>query len=111
MTAPQPTDLAASLPRRQRLLVSGQLWMLGMLGLLYLCSHYAGTARPATARGWVFVLGGALSCAASLSLLPGLLGLGAAALLSSRRALGSFLALEWTLALFLLYVDTRIWGI
>ena len=51
MTAPQPTDLAASLPRRQRLLVSGQLWLLGMLALLYLCSHYAGTARPTTGGG------------------------------------------------------------
>lgn len=106
-----PTHPASALTRSQRLQVSARFWLLGVLACLCLCSLYAGTARPATWRGTLFVYGGALSCAASLSCLPGLLCLAAAALVRSRLVLALVSAVLWTVALLLLYVDTRIYEI
>jgi membrane-anchored protein YejM (alkaline phosphatase superfamily) len=94
-----------------RLQVSGQFWLLQVLLLAFLCAEYSDAARPETWRGWFFLQGGRFSCAASLSLLPGLLCLACAALLRSRRALSLVSGVVWALALFLVYVDTRIYGI
>lgn len=111
---PESTSLPEPTPafsRRNRLLVAGQLWLLEIAVLALLCGEYIEAARPETLRGWFFLEGGRFSCAASLSLVPGLLCLAAAALLASRHALALFSAVLWSLALFLVYVDTRIYGI
>jgi len=105
-----PTPLPP-LTRRQRLLVSSQLWLLEVALLALLCWRYADTVQPGTLRGTLFVRGGALACAASLSLVPGLLCLLLAALARSRRVIGVVSALVWSVGLFLLWVDTRIWSI
>lgn len=104
-------DSPSALPRRTRLLVSGQLWLLEILLLALLCGEYSGAVRAETWRGWFFLQGGRFSCAASLSLVPGLLCLGFAALVSARRLLALFSGALWSLALLLVYVDTRIYQI
>jgi len=91
--------------------VAGQLWLIEIALLTLLCGEYTGSAHPETPSGWFFLLGGRLSCAASLSLVPGLVCLGLAAILRAPRALALFSAMLWSLALFLVYVDTRIYGI
>jgi membrane-anchored protein YejM (alkaline phosphatase superfamily) len=93
------------------LLVSGQLWLLEILPAALLCGAYVDDAHPTTALGWLFLNGGRFSCAASLSVLPGLLCLLLATLLRSRRWLGWLASVVWTTALFLLYLDTRIYDI
>jgi membrane-anchored protein YejM (alkaline phosphatase superfamily) len=92
-------------------LVAGQLWLIEIALLALLCGAYTGTAHPETPSGWFFLLGGRLSCAASLSLLPGFVSLAAAALLRAPRVLALSSGVLWSLALFLVYVDTRIYGI
>ncbi|MSR63871.1 MAG: DUF3413 domain-containing protein [Planctomycetes bacterium] len=99
------------LPRRERLQISAQLWLLEILLFAWLCGRYIDSARPETLGGWIFVHGGRLSCAASLSVLPGLVLLGASALLRGRRVLALLTGVVWSLGLFLLYVDTRLYGI
>jgi len=94
-----------------RLQVAGQLWLLVLVACALLCGAYLGGASPETARGWFFLQGGRLSCAATLTLLPGLVGLGAAAWLRSRHVLAWLLAVLWTLLLLAVYVDTRIYGL
>jgi hypothetical protein len=85
--------------------------LLEVLLLTLLCGEYAGAARPETWLGRFFLLGGRLSCAASLSVVPGLLGLALAALVPARRTLAFLSGALWSHVLFLVYVDTRIWGI
>ena len=102
---------SAELPRRKRVLVSAQLWLLEIVAVALLCGAYTSAADPETARGWLFLQAGRLSCAASLSLLPGLVCLGLAALVPARRALVLATGLLWTLALLAVYVDTRIYSI
>jgi len=91
--------------------ISGQFWLLEILLLALLCGAYTGSAQPETLRGWFFLHGGRFSCAASLSLVPGLVCLGVAAFLRARLALALFSAVLWSLVLLLVYVDTRIYGI
>ncbi len=104
-------DSPSALSRRDRLRVVGQLWLLEVVALALLCGAYAQALAPETLRGWFFVEGGRLSCAASLSLAPGLMCLGAAAFVRARRVLAVLSALIWSLVLFLVYVDTRIYAI
>lgn len=104
-------DFPSALPRRTRLLVSGQLWLLEVLLLALLCGQYSDAVRASSWRGWFFLEGGRLSCAASLSVVPGLLCLGLAALLASRRLLAFLHGAVWSVALLLVYVDTRIYEI
>jgi len=105
-TAPTSSPL-----RRLRLLTTGQHWLLQVGLLTLLCTRYSAGLRPETLRGGYFLAGGAVACAASLSVLPGLLCLGMAALLRSPRLLAWISATIWTLGLLLLYVDIRIYGI
>lgn len=104
-------EASASLPRSGRLLVNGQLWLLEVLVLALLCGEYADAVTPGTLRGWLFLNGGRLSCAASLSLLPGVLSALLAAFLSARRTLALATGLLWSASLFLVYADTRIYGL
>jgi len=100
-----------SSPRRAALGAACQLWLLEVLVLALVTGRYVATARPDTLLGWLFVHGGRLSCAASLSLLPGLLGLAWAALVRRRVLLALLQGATWSLALFLVYLDTRIYGL
>ncbi len=101
----------APLPRSSRLLVSSQLWLLEVLVLALLCGEYAQAATPGTLRAWLFLQGGRLSCAASLSLLPGALTALLAGLVSARRTLALASGVLWSTALFLVYADTRIYAL
>lgn len=94
---------------RIRLRAASQLWLLEVVVLALVCGAYVDGTRPTTALGWVFVHGGRLSCAASLSVLPGLLGLLWAALVGSRWALATLTSVTWTATLLAVYVDTRIY--
>ncbi len=107
---PPTTAPAPELPWRSRARVSGQLWLLNVLFGALLCGEYIPEVEP-TLRGWSFLQLARISCAATLSLGPGLLLLAAAASLRSRRVLGALSALFWTLLLLALFVDTRIYGI
>ena len=107
ITAPK----AGRLERRARLELCGQLWLLDVLACALVCGEYLDAVAPATLRGWLFVQGGRLSCAASLSLVPGLLVCLAASLTARRRVLAPLAALLWSVYLLAVYVDTRIYGI
>ena len=72
-----PSDPISSLPRRTRAFVSAQLWLVNVALCAFLCGEYLETAHPGTARGWLFLYAGLVSCAATLSLVPGLVLLGA----------------------------------
>lgn len=106
-----PTEHTLALPRRARILVCGQQWSLAIALLALLCGEYVAAARPETFRGWLFLQGGRLSCAATLSLVPGFLALALSALVPARRVLALVTSSLWALALLLLYVDTRLYGI
>jgi membrane-anchored protein YejM (alkaline phosphatase superfamily) len=99
------------LPGRARRLVSGQVWLLVALECAWLCGAYVQAIRPESALGALFVHAGRISCAASLSLVPGLLLLVGAAWVRSRHLLGALTSLLWSLVLLALYVDTRIWAL
>jgi len=99
------------LSRNARLRVAGRLWLLNVAWLAWLCGAYLDSVDPTTVASHVFVQLGRLSCAASLSLLPGLLTLACAATLQRRHFLQLPLALLWTLVALALWVDTRIYGI
>ena len=101
----------AFLPRRSRALVGGQLWLLNILLCAVLCGEYLKAAEPPSFRSWLFLQSGRISCAATLSLLPGALLLAAGLLVRGRRTLAVLSGAVWSLGLFLLFVDTRIYGI
>jgi hypothetical protein len=82
---------------------------MGVGALMLLCGEYLDGAHPGTPLGRLFVHGGRLSCAATLSLVPGLIGLLWARLVRTRWTLGALLGLTWVAALFAVYVDTRIY--
>jgi len=107
MPVPEPHPLS----RTARLRAASRLWLLNVAVLAWLCGAYLDSAQPTTAASLAFVQLGRLSCAASLSLLPGLLSLAAAAALQRRNFLQLPLALLWTLLGLGLWVDTRIYGI
>ncbi|HKB14883.1 MAG TPA: DUF3413 domain-containing protein, partial [Planctomycetota bacterium] len=100
-----------SLPRRSRALVGGQLWLLNVLVCAVLCEAYLKSADAPNLRSWLFLQSGRISCAATLSLLPGLLLLAAGLLIRGRRTLAVLSGAVWSLGLLLLFVDTRIYGI
>ena len=99
------------LARRARLQLAGQLWLLNVLACALVCRAYLKGVDPSSVRGWLFVHGGLVSCAASLTVLPGLLGLALAAVIARRRVLMAVTSVLWSLALLAVYVDTRIWSI
>ena len=106
-----PSDPISSLPRRTRAFVSAQLWLVNVALCAFLCGEYLETAHPGTARGWLFLYAGLVSCAATLSLVPGLVLLGASQLIRNRWWLASLSGLVWSLVLLALFVDTRIYDI
>src|SRR5262245_53067968 len=111
MRCADDSSSVAPLARGERQRVAGQIWILNVLLLTLLCGQYSGAARPETARGWIFLETARLSCAATLSLLPGVLCAGFAAVIRARRVLALLSGVVWTLALFAVYVDTRIYAL
>jgi membrane-anchored protein YejM (alkaline phosphatase superfamily) len=106
-----PAGPRQRLPIRTRLRLSGQAWLLNVIVAALVCGAYLDRVDPATGRGWLFLQGGRVSCAASLSLVVGLPLLAVSALTARRAWLAAATALAWTLFLFALYVDTRIYAI
>lgn len=97
--------------RRRRQLLSGQLWGANVLIGCGVASLYLSHApHLQSLRIEVFLYLGLVSCAAILSLLPGLLVMLAAQVLPE-RALGFVSALLWTIAHVLVFVDTYIYGL
>ena len=109
-TSVSPID-HSSLPRRSRAFVSARLWLINVALCAFLCGEYLETAHPGSARAWTFLVAGLLSCAATLSLVPGLVLLGAAALIRGRWPLAILSGLVWSLVLLAVFVDTRIYEI
>jgi membrane-anchored protein YejM (alkaline phosphatase superfamily) len=103
-------SIPPSLPRAARLRVAARLWLAHIALLAWLCGSYLDSAQPTTTASWLFVHLGRLSCAASLSLAPGLLTLLAALWLQRRHLLAASASLLWTLVALALWIDTRIWG-
>lgn len=99
------------MPRSARLRVAARLWLAYVLLLAWICGSYLDSAQPTTLASWLFVHLGRLSCATSLSLLPGLVTLLAAARLQSRHTLAVVSSLLWALLALALWIDTRIWGL
>jgi membrane-anchored protein YejM (alkaline phosphatase superfamily) len=91
--------------------VAARLWLAHVLVLAWLCGAYLDSARPATTASWLFVHLGRLSCAASLSLAPGLTSLLLARGLQRRHILAALSSFLWTLLALALWIDTRIWGL
>lgn len=91
--------------------VVGRLWLCNIAALAWICGEYLGAVAPTTMASHAFVQLGRISCAATFSMLPGLLGLALAALTPRKRWLQLPLALLWTVTLLALWVDTRIYGI
>jgi membrane-anchored protein YejM (alkaline phosphatase superfamily) len=100
-----------ALSRRERWLVVGQFWMLGLALLVLLCGEYCRGLDAGTGRGWLYLHASRVASAATLSLVPGLLGLCCATFVS-RRGWNAFVAgFSWSLSLLAVYIDTRIYGI
>src|SRR5262245_61124053 len=97
------------LARAARVRVLARLWLVDVLLLAWVCGGYLDAARPSTTASWLFVHLGRLSCAASLSLLPGVLTIALARALQRRHSLLLTAALLWTLTLLALWIDTQIY--
>ncbi len=108
MTDPDPQ---ARLEPRSRLRVSGRLWLVNVLVCLALYHPYLDAVDPATLRGKLFLWGGRLASAATVSLFAGLPCLLATRLLKGRGLLAGLHAVLWTAVLFAVWVDTRIYAI
>lgn len=89
--------------------VAARLWLLHVFVLAWLCGAYSAAVAPATTESAWFVQLGRLSCATSVSVLPGLLSLALAATLQRGNALGILASLLWTLTALALWIDTRIY--
>jgi uncharacterized protein len=104
-----PADFA---PMSARMAASLQLWLLNLAVAAFIALGYLQRApEDLSPRGIAFLALGFLSSLGMLSLVPATLALVFAFFHGSAGVLGRRLGLLWTLALALLYADTRIYGI